>query len=186
MAIGKFVGPPSKIKSANDLFADSDLSLFQKVLLSTDGTVTELLSLYCGKPIRARKVAQSLATGGAPAWLAAAPKERILHRTILLGSGEAGDDELLFADSWFVFDRFSAAIQHDLLHTELPIGLLWRRERLEMHREIVDRRSETCAAVALLLGAAENTALYSRTYLIVHRERPLGVIIEKFRTTEFY
>lgn len=178
MPTERFAAHPIAIWSADALLAERDLSLFQKVLLSTDGTVTELLSLYCGRPIRARKVAQSFAVGTAPRLLAAAPHERILQRTIVLGSGSG--DELLFADSRFVFDRFSTAIQHDLLHTELPIGLLWRRERLETHREIVDRRSETCDAVADLLGVAHDATLYSRTYVIFHQHRPLGVITEKF------
>ena len=181
MAIDRFTGQAITVWPADAPLTERDCSLFQKVLLSTDGTVTELLSLYCGRPIRARKIAQSLAAGAAPAVLAAAPHERILHRTIVLGSGIG--DELLFADSCFVFDRFSAAIQHDLLQSELPIGLLWRRERLEMHREIVDRRSETCAAVASLLGVACDATLYCRTYVIFHHQRPLGVITEKFCAT---
>lgn len=171
--------------SAEMLAADSALSLFQKVLLSTDGTVTELLQLYAGKPMRARKIAQSLATDNGPALLAAEPGERILHRRIVLGSGDENDIELLFADSYFIFDRFPAAIQRDLLHTELPIGLLWRRERLEMVREIVDRHSETCADVAVLLGARAETTLFARTYIIFHQARVLGVITEKFSATSF-
>lgn len=181
MTIDQFTGQAITVWPVDASLPKRDCSLFQKVLLSTDGTVTELLSLYCGRPIRARKIAQSLATGAAPVALAAAPHERVLHRTIVLGSGVG--DELLFADSCFVFDRFSAAIQRDLMQSELPIGLLWRRERLEMHREIVDRRSETCAAVANLLGAANDAILYCRTYVIFHQHRPLGVITEKFCAT---
>ncbi|MBC7414714.1 MAG: DUF98 domain-containing protein [Herminiimonas sp.] len=143
--------------------------------------MTELLSLHADAPIRARKVAQSLGTAAAPPVPGSAPHELILRRTILLGTG-AGP-ELLFADSCFVFDRFSASIQHDLLHTELPVGLLWRRERLEMYREIIDRRRETCAAVAALLGTDEHATLYSRTYLIYYQQRALGVITEKFAAT---
>ena len=181
MTTERFVARPMRVYTADALLTAPALSLFQKVLLSTDGTVTDLLSLYCGRPIRARKLAQSLAAVDAPALLAAAPHERILHRTIVLGSGDGS--ELLFADSCFVFDRFSPAIQRDLLQTELPIGLLWRRERLEMHREIILRQSETCAAVARLLGVADDAALLSRTYVIFHQHCPLGVITEKICAT---
>lgn len=190
-----FDGQEIAVFSDDALARDPALSLFQKILLSTDGTVTGLLSLYARRPLRARKVAQSLEIGildpaslGAAGVgrasaatidpLDAAPHERILRRTIVLGS--EGDGELLFADSRFMFDRFSQAIQDGLLHTELPIGLLWRRERLETYREIVDCRSETCAPVAALLGVPEGSLLYARTYVIYHQRRPLGVITEKF------
>lgn len=152
---------------------DPGLTLFQKILLCTDGTVTELLSLYCGEPIVARKLGETFETamhGGAPV--------RVLHRTVLLCS--AADEPVLYARSHFMFDRFPAAIQRDLLETTLPIGLLWRRERLEMHREIVERKRETDPSVAALLGVAEQAELLCRTYRIIHQGETLGTITEKF------
>lgn len=165
------------------LAGEPTLGLFQKVLLTTDGTVTELLALHAQREIRAHKVAQTLTTGSAPSILAASADERILHRTITLGAADG--PVLLFADSWFVFDRFPATIQRDLLETDLPIGLLWRRDRLEMVREILSIRSEHCRGAAALLGIAPETLLYARTYCIIHQGRPLGVITEKFSATAF-
>lgn len=142
-------------------------------MLTTDGTVTELLSLYCGEPIVARKLGESfdIATHASDA-------VRVLHRTVLLCT--AAGEPCLYAHSHFMFDRFPAAIQRDLLETTMPIGLLWRRERLEMHREIIERKRETDPVVAVLLGVPQEAELLCRTYRIVHGGATLGTITEKF------
>ena len=142
-------------------------------MLTTDGTVTELLSLYSGEPIVACKlgdVFEEVSHGG--------KQVRVLHRTVLLCT--AAGAPCLYAHSHFMFDRFPAAIQRDLLETTTPIGLLWRRERLEMHREIIERKRETDPAVAALLGVATGADLLGRTYRIVHQGETLGTITEKF------
>lgn len=162
------------------LAADPALSLFQKILLCTDGTVTELLWLYCGAPIMARKVEQSFIRGG-PLTLDAPADARVLQRTVVLGPEHAAP--CLYAQSHFIFDRFSAAIQADLINTELPIGLLWRREQLEMHREIIIHAREHDAGVATLLQVPPQTLLLSRTYRIIHAGQSLGMITEKFAVT---
>jgi chorismate-pyruvate lyase len=165
--------------SAESLAAHPSLSLFQKVLLTTDGTVTELLGLYTGEAILARKLEQSLRPGLALPHLDCLPDTPVLHRRILL-VGAASGRAHLYAESGFVFGRFSPAIQHGLLHTEQPIGLLWRNERLEMYREIVDRRIERCEATSALFGLPAEAPLLARTYLIFHGGHTLGVITEKF------
>lgn len=163
-----------------DKEAEARLTLFQKILLATDGTVTELLSLYCGRPIAARKLDQHFAnvdgrnSGNEP--ILARP--RILHRAVIL-EDDTGRP-WLHASSSFHFDRFSAAIRQDLVETECPIGLLWRRERLEMYREVTAQRIGFAPAIATLLGVAGNAALLSRTYRIDHGGEPLGEISETF------
>ena len=174
----RHTGPTPEVWSAALLAIEPTLTLFQKVLLSTDGTVTELVSLYAGRPIRARKISQSIGYAAAPAPLQTDADARILHRTIVLEDDTGAP--YLYADSYFIVDRFSEAIQRDLVETDLPIGLLWRRERLEMYREMIDHRREQCAVVAALLQVDAMAALLSRSYVIVHGGQPLGVITEKF------
>ncbi len=161
------------------LAAHPALSLFQKVLLATDGTVTDLVALYTGEAIKACKLSQSLARGQRVSHLACDEDAQVLHRRILL-SGVGSGRNYLYAESGFVFDLFPEAIQHGLLHTEQPIGLLWREARLEMYREIIDRRIEHCAATSACFGLPATTPLLSRTYVIHHARRQLGVITEKF------
>lgn len=169
--------------STAEFAADPVPTLFQKVLLATDGTVTELLSLHCGQPILAKKVEQSLGEKAAPAQLGCADGEPVLHRTVLLEPLSGGDR--IFAESFFAFTRFSKALQSALIETEAPIGLLWRMERLEMFREIVERRVEVSPQVAALLGVPADTQLFSRTYSISHGGKVLGLITEKFAHTAY-
>jgi chorismate-pyruvate lyase len=164
------------------------LTLFQKALLATDGTVTDLLALYAGQAIRAHKIAQTIApraeTAEVPAVLTSSDDARILHREIVL---MAGAEPLLHAESFFLFERFSKATQTALLETETPIGYLWQREKTEMFREIVAITEAPYAKAARALGvgsaAVDATPLVSRSYLIRTGGAPLGIITERFLAT---
>ncbi|MFM9435227.1 chorismate-pyruvate lyase [Janthinobacterium sp. CG_23.3] len=164
------------------LGGNPSLSLFQKILLSTDGSVTELLVLYAGRPIRARKIEQALRRGAAPAELACDPDTPLLHRKVMLVDERAS---YVYAESAFVFERLSPSIQRRLLETEAPIGLLWREEKCEMYREIIDTRLQQCPDAAAHFGLPPGAPLLSRTYLLHQQSRPMGIITEKFPLDSF-
>lgn len=163
---------PDKTWSASELSADSDLTLLQKIFLCTDGTLTDLLMLYCGQPIHARKLGQHLTGEGA--------NGRILHRQVVL---EKADQPYVYARSEFMFDRFSNQLQHQLIETQTPIGLLWQSERLEMYREIIERKSGQDESIATILQVPIHTAILSRTYRIHHGGVQIGEITENFAAT---
>lgn len=164
------------------LAGNPSLSLFQKILLATDGSVTELLQLYAGQPIRARKIEQALRSGDAPAELACEADTPLLRRKIMLVDDSKS---YVYAESAFVFERLSHSIQHRLLETEAPIGLLWREEKCEMYREIIDTRLEQCPDAAAHFSLPPGTPLLSRTYLLHQQARPMGMITEKFPLDSF-
>lgn len=159
-----------------------DLSLFQKILLATDGTVTDLLALYTGAAIRVTKIEQSVATGTARPELQHPSPARLLSRRILLSGASRN---YLYADSQFLFERFSAWMQQQLLETDRPIGLLWKEARLETFREIIAQGIESDGAVAPHFGLPATTPLVARTYLVHHGGRPLGAITEKWPVSAF-
>jgi chorismate-pyruvate lyase len=154
-----------------------DLSLFQRILLATDGTVTELVALYAGEPIRVKKLSQAIRENNAPAELQCAAPTRLLSRRILL-TGAA--KTYLYAESQFVLERLSKSTQDRMLNTDRPIGLLWKEERLETFREIVAQAVEPCAAIAQYFDLPSSAPFVSRSYLIHHDRRPLGMITEKW------
>lgn len=154
-----------------------DLSLFQKILLATDGTVTDLIGLYTGESIRVKKLEQAIREELAPPALKCAGPTRLLIRRILLSGASKN---YLFADSVFVFERFSKSIQEQLLNTDKPIGLMWKEERLETYREIVEQKVEPCADAAKHFELPASAPFVSRTYLIHHSGLPLGAITEKW------
>jgi len=159
-----------------------DLSLFQKILLATDGTVTDLIALYTGEPIRVKKLEQAIREQAAPPELQCSGPARLLIRKILLtGTSKS----YLFANSVFVFERFSKSIQDQLLNTDKPIGLMWKDERLETYREIVEQKVEPCAEAAKHFELPASASFVSRTYLIHHSGKPLGAITEKWPLSLF-
>src|ERR687886_2949251 len=81
------------------------LGTFQRVLLITDGTVTDVLEAYSGEPIRVVKLAQSLGAADAETpELDLAPNERVLRRSILL-QGTISGRNMLHAESVISPDR---------------------------------------------------------------------------------
>jgi chorismate-pyruvate lyase len=158
------------------------LSLLQRILLCTDGTVTDLISLYAGEEIHVHKVHQDISVRQPAAVLCSDGPVQVLNRQILLRGRERN---FLYADSQFIFVRFSPDMQQQLLHTDQPIGLLWKQERLETYREIIDKALVQRPYIAHYFGLPEDAWFVSRTYLIHHGGRPLGAITEQWPTSAF-
>lgn len=172
---------PAPISWTNVAHDDASHTLFQKILLATDGTVTELLSLYCGQRVSARKLVQTTSQDPSPAAMRAGIVPPLLLRTVLLVSAEGCP--LLHAASCFALDAMPEPIRRDLLQTDLPIGLLWRRERLEMYREILGCQRGSAPAIASVLQVASDATLLRRNYRLIHHGQPMGWIEETFATS---
>jgi len=158
---------------------DTGLSLLQKALLVTDGTVTQLLEVFAGEKMRVQKLGQSMVSGG-PALLAVGDHEPVISRRILL----RGDRRVyLHAESWLVPARMPADVQEALTHTDMPIGQLWKAARLETFREIVDFRRESNPEIAKLLGG--DARILSRSYLVFTGGRPMSLVAEHFAADLF-
>lgn len=183
----------------DDVARHPALSLFQKVLLLTDGSVTEMLSVYHGgRAIRARKLGQWLHDDAPPAALVPTPPDPAadtgtpsapvawLERRIVLEVGPPDDAQpLVHATSAFRLDGLSPATRHGLLHTDTPVGALWQAERCEMHREIIDWRLHADAEVARMFGLPADAPLASRQYRLWQGGRAMGWIREQFSLRAF-
>jgi chorismate-pyruvate lyase len=159
-----------------------DLSLFQKILLATDGTVTELIALYAGEPIRVKKLEQTIREEVASAELACTGRTRLLTRRILLAGATK---KYLYAESEFVLERLPEPIRTQMLETDRPIGLLWKEQRLETFREIVRQSIEPFAATAQHFDLPASAPFVARTYLVHHAGMPMGMITEQWPLSLF-
>jgi chorismate-pyruvate lyase len=158
----------------DSVLEDATLSACQKALLVTDGTLTQLLQVFAGEPIRVRKLGQTLVRGG-PASLGVGADEPVISRRILL----CGDRRAyLYAESWLVPSRMPADMQAAMQDTDTPIGNLWKAARLETFREIVDYRRETNAEAARLLESRPEMLV--RSYLVNTGGRPMSLVVERF------
>ncbi len=180
------MNPVTPTSPDESIVRDPALSLFQKVLLTTDGTVTQLLGLYTGQPVRVNKLENTITRGLASSLLMIDDHDEVLKRAILLCTGTtAAPRNLLYAESLFVIARLPTAMQSQLLESDRPIGLLWREQRMETYREIVACRREPCGFLAPHFGLDQDAPLLARSYLIYHQQKPLGVITEKFPASYF-
>lgn len=171
-----------KTLSLSSITQDESLSLFQKTLLITNGTVTDLLALYTGKKIVVKKIDQKVTFEGAPEALQTTPETPLLKREILLG---CENSNYMYAISYFVFEQLPRSIQYQLLETDRPIGLLWKEAKLETYREIIEYKLEQNKEVAKYFNEPIDTPILSRTYLINYDRAPLGILTEKFPAIYF-
>ncbi|PCK07134.1 MAG: hypothetical protein COA42_15845 [Alteromonadaceae bacterium] len=168
---------------SGQLITQDNLSLFQKVLLSTDGTVTDLLALYTGEAINVQKLDQHMiAAKSAPIALECEPESDVLRRRVILRGQQKS---YLYAESYFVFKRLSQPTQEALMATDEPIGLMWRKERTEMYRQVIACKAQFCADAAAALGVDKSVPILTRAYSIFVNRCQIGVICEKFPLSYF-
>lgn len=164
--------------------AGEPLSVFQRVLLTTDGTVTDVLEAYVGEAIRVVKLAQSFGGVATDRSDMARHNEGVLRRTVLLQGAITGTN-FIYGDSVVIPKRLPAAVLEGLLATGKPIGKLLAENRVETFREIVDLGFEPAAGCAGHFGVTTDSLLVFRTYRIHVGRRPVMRITEKFPLTWF-
>ena len=151
----------------------------------TDGTVTEMLSVYMAEPIRVQKLHQTVETAECHILLLDLQSgTRLMRRQILL-CGEHSGEAHLFAESLIVPDRLPKRMSDELLYSEKPIGTLIIEHRLETFREICWTEKVTAGDRGLDLGCDADDWLISRTYLVFASGSPIMQITEQFPETSF-
>lgn len=163
----------------------SGLSVHQRVLLVTDGTVTHVLEALTGEPIALVKLAQSYepAPTDDPE-LSVADGEEVIRRRVLLQGSVTGTNHL-YADSVIMPRRLHPRLYHDLVHTSEPIGRLLALSRIETFRDLVAWGVEPAGPIGEHFGIGPDDLLISRTYRMLSDGQPIMVITEKFPASAF-
>ena len=161
------------------------LSAFQRILLTTDGTVTEILEAQFFEAICIVKLDQDVHQSTAPIasldLLASVP---IMSRKVLL-QGEQTGKNYIYAESILVPDRLEATVREDLLSTRKPIGQLMIETRMETYREILACRLEPTGEIGKHFCCPGDAKMICRTYRVFANQRPIMLITEKFPDTDF-
>jgi chorismate-pyruvate lyase len=161
------------------------LKELHRILLTTDGTVTDILEAN----FRERMVVVALhqeevaADTLPPAQqallgLAAPPGGEALKREIVL-RGEISESAHLYATSVISLDRLEPALRVGLLEKKKPIGHLLLEYRIPTFKEIVEVRREPAGTLGKVFAIAENAPMLSRTYVMSIDRQPLMLITEK-------
>ena len=162
------------------------LSPLQQILLTTDGTVTEILEAYAGEAMRVVKLEQATLDDAQPVpWLDAAHGGEILKRHILL-QGAASRRNFLYAESRIAVAHLDERVRRGLLDSAKPIGLLLLEFRVETFKEILDCGRRPAGTLARHFAVVPDSRLVFRTYRMISGGRPVMLITEMFPDRYFH
>jgi chorismate-pyruvate lyase len=161
------------------------LSMVQRVLLTTDGTVTRTLEACAGEPMELVKLSQSIVPGAsAGSDLGVADGDDVLFRRILMRGAHSGRHHL-YAESLIAPSRLHPRLRHGLYHSDAPIGRLLWEHRVETVRELVRWGLEPAGGCASYFDMDPRQTLVSRTYRVVSQRQPIMLITEKLPADSF-
>jgi beta-ribofuranosylaminobenzene 5'-phosphate synthase len=163
------------------------LSPVQKILLSTDGSVTQLLEAVTGNPVEIRTRLQEIVPADPlmAGHLAIQPGELVNNRIVELIDTKTGE-VLIYALSQTPVARLSPEFKDDLMKADIPIGRIIRQHKIEARREILEARvTPASEQVSGIFSIHKNEPLLSRQYQIIHGGEPLIFIEEQFPCNRF-
>jgi chorismate-pyruvate lyase len=156
------------------------LSSFQRILLTTDGTVTEILEAQFWEVIQIHKLFQEIGeTDSDIEYLNVRSGTKVLIRKVLL-RGKMTQKNYIYAESITVIEHLDENLQHGLLSTQKPLGQLMIESRLETFRQILVCRPEPAEDLAQYFGIQTDDTMISRIYRVFANRKPIMLITEKF------
>jgi chorismate-pyruvate lyase len=162
------------------------LKELHRIILTTDGTVTDILEAYHRERMTVLALHQDIVAAHTlpPAQQVAlgietSPAGEVLKREILL-RGEVSESCHLHATSVIVLDRLSEPVRLGLLDKKQPIGHLLLEHRIATFKEIIDCHRDPAGALATHFAISARAPMLSRTYVVSVAEGPLMLITEKF------
>ncbi len=161
-------------------FDVSSLQPLQRVLLVTDGTLTEILEANFLERIRLVKISQRVISASGSHSLFA-PEEALIERKILL-QGEQSNRNYAYAESLIAVDRLGPSFRDALLNSDTPLGRLWLEHKLETFKELQEVRSHPADGLCHYFECAAAAPLLVRTYHVFSAAKPVMVITEYFPT----
>ncbi|MFN6558741.1 MAG: chorismate--pyruvate lyase family protein [Nostoc sp. ChiSLP01] len=162
-----------------------NLSSFQRILLTTDGTLTEILEAYLLEKIKLVKLSEELIkiTKPIPA-LDLDIGTQVIERKILL-QGKISLNNFIYAESIIVPERLDNRLKSRLIESQEPMGRLWLEYKLETFKEIIDSAIETSNDLSEYFNIAREDQMLSRTYRVFSNKKPIIMITEKFPASYF-
>ncbi len=161
-------------------FDVTSLEPLQRVLLVTDGTLTEILEANFFERIRLVKISQKVIPAtSAHALLDPSPGEVLIERKILL-QGEESHRNFAYAESLIAVDKLDPSFRSKLLDSNTPLGRLWLEHKLETFKELPEVRCQRADDLCRYFECPDNAPLLVRTYRVFSSSRPVMAITEYF------
>lgn len=161
------------------------LSLFQRILLITNGSVTALLEHYFDEVILVNKLYEKIEKN-----IEQLPDKHkryislndmpVLNRKVFL-QGQASLNNLVYAESTILINNLPPDFRTDLLVSCEPIGKLWSKHRLETYKALlVTGREKADSLLADHFNMPINGEIMFRTYSVYTHGKIIMLITEKF------
>ena len=156
------------------------LSLLEKILLTTDGSVTSLLEVATGSDVRVCTISQEILSPDSACQqeLEIGADELINHRIVTLKNAHTGEP-LIYAVSDTPLGRLLPSFRQDMMRADIPIGKILRSHQIEARREIT--AIEVIVAddqISAVFAIPLHTPCLQRRYRIIHDEKPFMAIRE--------
>lgn len=156
------------------------LGLLQRILLTTDGTVTHILEAFTGEPMEVVKLFQTVGPWDrSDSALDLTAEDIVIRRAIVL-RGQWSKRNILYGDSIIAHERVGPEVRAGLLSTDRPIGKLLFENHVETFREILAWGEEPAGTCADHIGIQPTAPVLFRTYRIMSGNRPIMLITERF------
>jgi chorismate-pyruvate lyase len=156
------------------------LGLLQRILVTTDGTLTDMLAAAFLEPIQLVKLVVTIERSREPVRsLDVVAGSTIMRRSVVL-RGERSLVNYVYAETLIDADRLTPQFRDDLLAGNVPLGQLWLTHRLETWKERPRVRRRPAGELAGHLGVSEDAGLIERNYRTFTAGAPV------FDVTEFF
>ncbi len=163
------------------------LSTVQKILLTTDGSVTTLLEAFCSEKMAISTLLQEIVPADSrQKEILDLPDGGAVNFRVVNIKNARTHEVLLHAVSETPVSRLEPEWQQDLLRADIPIGRILAGHRIEARRELLDIvlvRADGEMSRTFRIPPGE--FLLTRTYRIIHRGAPLMNIRETFPLRSF-
>ncbi|MDJ0659985.1 MAG: chorismate pyruvate-lyase family protein [Crocosphaera sp.] len=163
----------------------SSLSTFQRILLTTNGTVTDILEAYLFEQIQLIKLSEKLIDIEHDIPNIQVKKgDKVIEREVLL-RGKISRRNFIYASSVVLVDNLHERFKNELLTTKTPIGKLWFEQKVENFKEIIDSGKEPAQELANYFNVDPEENVLFRTYVVFSQKKPTMIITEKFPESYF-
>lgn len=179
-AIAQDLRPDLQESLAQSHIDPAKLGILQRIILTTDGTLTEILEAFLYEKIKLVKLSEGTVSivKKQPA-LDLAVGHEVIERRVLL-QGKISHRNWIYAESVIVPERLDERYRERLLKSQESIGRLWLEHRVETYKEIIDSAREPAGAIAQHFPMEPDEYLLSRTYRVFSGGHPIMTITEKF------
>lgn len=167
----------------------TNLSRFQRLLLVTDGTVTDMLEQYLEEKIKVNKLHEKIEQSRQKLfshhqqWLTQNDMP-VMQREILL-QGQSSLNNWVHAESSIVINHLAQGFRTDLLQSKEPIGCLWEKYQVETFKSILDFEQREACDLAQHFNISPQEQVISRTYNVLSGGVLIMIITETFPTSFF-